>query len=200
MTRFEKRALWIAVAAAQVACAAAGPYVWADDYLAAARNEPAQAYRIAIGDVVAVRVFGHDDFSARERVRDDGKVSLPLLRDTQAAGYTPEILADQIRARLKDYINAPVVTITLEETRPLIVSVLGEISHPGQYTLEKGAGVLEALAAGGGLTDFAHADRIFVLRRDPQIVRIRTTFTALSRGQGQANALRLQRGDCVIVE
>jgi polysaccharide export outer membrane protein len=66
--------------------------------------------------------------------------------------------------------------------------------------LEKGAGVLEALAAAGGFSDFAHRDRIFVLRREPTPVRIRSTFDALSRGQGLAAIFRLQAGDAVVVE
>jgi polysaccharide export outer membrane protein len=66
--------------------------------------------------------------------------------------------------------------------------------------LERGAGVLEALAAGGGLTEFAHRDRIFVLRRHSAPVRIRFTFEGLSRGQGRAAAFRLESGDVVVVE
>ena len=192
--------LWLGLLIAAAACAPVGPYIWVDDYIAAAEKEPSQGYRIAVGDVVAVRVFGHDDLSVRQRVLDDGKLSLPFIKEVQAAGLARQALAEQIRVQLKDYVNAPVVTITVEETRPLTVPVLGEVAHPGHYTLEKGSGVLEALASAGGLTDYAHSDRIFVLRRESAVVRIRATFAALSRGQGRASALRLQPGDCVIVE
>ena len=185
---------------AATACAPNGPYVWADDYIAAVEKEPPKGYLIAVGDLVAVRVFGHDDLSVRERVRDDGKISLPILKDVDAAGLAPQVLGEQVRARLKDYVNAPVVTVTVAESRPLIISVLGEVTRPGQYTLEKGSGALEALASAGGLTDYAHRDRVFVLRRHSPLVRIRTTFSGLSQGQGRASALRLQPGDCVIVE
>jgi polysaccharide export outer membrane protein len=185
---------------AATACAPSGAYVWADDYITAAEKQPQQGYLIAAGDLVAVRVFGHDDLSAREKVRDDGKISLPILKDVDAAGLSPQVLGEQVRARLKDYVNAPVVTVVVEETRPLTIPVLGEVTRPGQYTLEKGSGVLEALASAGGLTDYAHRDRIFVLRRQSPAVRIRTTFSGLSQGQGRASGLRLQPGDCVIVE
>ena len=123
-----------------------------------------------------------------------------MIGDVQAAGRSPSVLAEQIQSRLKAYINKPVVTVTVEETRPLAVPVLGEVARPGQYNLEKGAGVLDALAAAGGFTDFAHRDRIFVLRRQPALVRIRFTFEELSRGQGRAIAFRLQPGDAVVVE
>ena len=185
---------------AATACAPNGPYVWADDYIAAVEKEPHQGYLIAVGELIAVRVFGHEELSVRQRVREDGKISLPILKDVDASGLAPQVLGEQVRARLKDYVNAPVVTVTVAESRPLIISVLGEVTRPGQYTLEKGSGALEALASAGGLTDYAHRDRIFILRRQSPPVRIRTTFSGLSQGQGRASALRLQPGDCVIVE
>jgi polysaccharide export outer membrane protein len=185
---------------AATACAPTGPYVWADDYIAAVEKDAPKGYLIAVGDLIAVRVFGHEDLSVRERVREDGKVSLPILKDVDAAGLAPQALGEQVGARLKNYVNAPVVTVAVEESRPLIIPVLGEVSRPGQYALERGSGVLEALASAGGLTDYAHRDRIFILRRHSPPVRIRTTFSGLSQGQGRAAALRLQRSDCVIVE
>jgi len=179
-------------------CARVGPYVWADAY---APPADADDYRFAPGDLLAVTVYRQDGMPAKHRVRQDGKVSLPLLRDVQAAGLTPGQLAEQVQARLATYMNVPPdVTVAVAEARPLVVPVLGEVAHPGQYTLEKGAGVLDALAAGGGFTEFAHRDRIFVLRRNPERVRIRFAFDALSRGQGRGAAFRLQLGDVVVVE
>lgn len=183
--------------AALISCAGVGSYVWVDDY-----PPPAEAkdYRIVPGDVLSVVVYRQEGMSTRERVREDGKVSLPLIRDVQAAGLSTGELSEQIQTRLRDYINAPAVTVGVVETRPLVVPVLGEVAHPGQYTLEKGAGVLDALAAAGGFTEFAHRDRIFVLRRQSTLTRIRSTFENLSRGQGRASAFRLQAGDAVVVE
>jgi polysaccharide export outer membrane protein len=183
--------------AALVSCAGVGPYVWVDDYAPLAE---ANDYRIAPGDVLSVVVYRQEGMSTHERVREDGKISLPLIRDVQAAGLSTSELSEQIQTRLKNFINAPAVTVGVVETRPLVVPVLGEVVRPGQYTLEKGAGVLDALAAAGGFTDFAHRDRIFVLRRQSKLTRIRSTFESLSRGQGRAAAFRLQAGDAVVVE
>lgn len=185
--------------AASAACAPAGPYLWMDDYRSAAEPAGKEAYVIETGDLIAVRVYNQEAMSARERVRPDGKISLPFLHDVQAAGLAPDALAALLQVRLKDFINVPVVNVMIEETRPLIVPVLGEVGKPGQYTLEKGAGVLDALAAAGGLSEFAHRDRIFVLRR-PASLRLRTTFAALSRGDGSAARFRMQPGDTVVVE
>jgi polysaccharide export outer membrane protein len=188
------------IALGVVSCAPVGPYVWVDEYKTPAAGEVGADYRIAPGDLLAVHVYREEAMSTRERVRQDGKVSISLLHDVQAAGLSPGTLAEQIQARLKEFINVPRVTVAVEEVHPLIVPVLGEVARPGQYTLERGAGVLEALAAAGGFSDFAHRDRIFVLRRESTPVRIRTTFDALSRGEGRAATFRLQAGDAVVVE
>ena len=142
-------------------------------------------FQISSGDVILVKVFQQDALSARVRVRVDGKVSLPLLNDVVAAGKSPSVLAAELQARLKEFINLPVVTVSLEETRALTVSVLGEVTRSGVVTLEQGSGVLQAIAAAGGLTDFAHKEGLFVLRKapgQPAPKRIRFTWDALTRG------------------
>lgn len=160
-------------------------------------------YVIAPGDTLQVRVFQQEAMSARVRVRADGKVSLPLVNDLPAAGKTPTALATELQVRLKEFINTPVVTVSLEESRPLSVSVLGEVLRAGVVTLEPGAGVLQALAAAGGLTDFAHRDGLFVLRKvggEPAPRRIRFHWDALTRGEGRGARFVLQPGDVVVAE
>ncbi len=160
-------------------------------------------YVISPGDELQVRVFQQEAMSARVRVRADGKVSLPLVNDVVVAGKSPAVLASELQIRLKDFINTPVVTVSLEQMRPLTVSVLGEVVRSGVVTLELGSGVLQALAASGGLTDFAHRDGLFVLRKiagQPAPKRIRFTWDALTRGEGPASRFTLQPGDVVVAE
>jgi polysaccharide biosynthesis/export protein len=180
------------------ACSHTGPFVWADQYTAPDPNAP--GYIIATGDLLAVRVWNQEGMSARVRVREDGKISLPFLNDVMAAGYTPNVLSSQLQTRLKDFIANPVVTISLEEPRPFSVPVMGEVVRPGPYVLEQSAGVLHALAAAGGLGEYAHRDRIFVIRQKPAPARIRFTYEALTTAVGKAAAFRLQSGDVVVVE
>lgn len=189
----------LACAAATLTCANLGPFVSVEDYPQPPPPED-KGYVIARGDLLQVRVFNQEGMSAKVRVRSDGRVSLPFLNDVEAAGYTPSVLAEQLQVRLKEYINVPVVTISLEELRPIPVSVLGEVVRPGLYQLELGSGVLQALAVAGGLTEFAHRDRIFVLRQTPAPARIRFTFEALVHAQGKAASFRLQVGDSLVVE
>ncbi len=168
--------------------------------------EPLHAWAISqrlkqvSGDILQVRVFNQPDMSARVRVRDDGKVSIPFLNDVTAVGLTPNALAQELQTRLKEFINAPVVTISLEEARPFSVSVIGEVGKAGVYALPPGAGVLQALAAAGGLTQYASKDRIFVIRDTPARARIRFEFGQLTQAEGKAATFRLRLGDIVVVE
>jgi polysaccharide export outer membrane protein len=132
-------------------------------------------YVISPGDTLQVRVFQQEAMSARVRVRADGKVSLPLVNDLPAAGKTPTALAGELQIRFKDYINNPVVTVSLEESRPLSVSVLGEVLRAGVVTLEPGSGV-------------------------PAPRRIRFHWDALTRGEGRGARFVLQPGDVVVAE
>lgn len=189
---------WIALAL--LACAhASGDFVWVDSYQAP--PQPVQrVYVIGPGDQLSVRVFNQDAMSARPRVRADGRISLPFLNDVSAAGQTTATLAEQIQARLKEFIVNPVVTVSLEEPKPFEVYVVGEVARAGRYPLDSNATVLQAIAAAGGLTDYAKRDRIFVVRQEPAPARIRFRFEALSRLEGKASTFRLKPGDTVVAE
>ena len=180
-----------------------GPFVWVDTLPAAEIATPAGEYRFAPGDVVAVQIFNHPEMSGRTRVRDDGAVSIPLLGDVSARDRSPTELARAIETELgaKELAVAARASIALEERAQLKTSVLGEVLHPGVYVLESNAGVAQALASAGGFTEFAHRDRIFVVRRQSgNAVRIRMRYEDLSSANGQASALQLRPGDVVVVE
>ncbi len=160
-------------------------------------------YVISPGDLLHVQVFQQEAMSARVRVRRDGKVSLPMVGDVNIAGRSPTEVAGDLQQRLKDFINTPRVNVVLEEARPVSVSIVGEVMRPGITTMEANSGVLTAIASAGGLTDFAHRDGIFVLRKVPAndtLRRIRFTWDALTRGDGNAARFTLLPGDTVVVE
>jgi polysaccharide biosynthesis/export protein len=188
--------------AALPGCKTTGEYVWVDD-LPQAKPVADKEYVIQPGDTVSVRVWGQEGMSSKAKVRPDGRISVPFANDVVAAGATPAALARTIQDKLKDFIVNPVVTVTLEEPRPLLVSVLGEVNKPGSFVLEQNAGVLQAVAAAGGLTTFASKDAIMVIRQRPEggaPQRIRFTWESLTQLKGRAAAFRLQGGDVVVVE
>jgi polysaccharide biosynthesis/export protein len=163
-------------------CGAAEPYVWVEQVPEATAGEGSGEYVIAAGDVLAVRVYNQDAVTTRSRVRPDGRIAVPLAGEVQAEGRRPADLAREIEARLKPFFVAPAVAIGVDEVQPLRVPVMGEVAHPGVYPLEPRAGVLDALAAAGGTTEYADRDRIFVVRRraGKDGVRIRFTYGRLA--------------------
>ena len=192
--------LWPWLALLACGCADLGQYVWVADYRETKPPPPENTYVLGAGDGIAVRVYDHEELSARGHIRPDGKISLPFLKDVQAEGYTPPVLAEQLEARLKDYVNKPRVTVSVEEQRQLMIPIVGDVSHQGPLAVPADAGLLVALAIAGGLSDLAHRDRIFVLRNDPKPIRIRFRWEELQHAEGAAAAFRLRPGDMIVVE
>jgi polysaccharide export outer membrane protein len=202
LRRLRRASLLLALPLALSACRSSGEYVKVDDYRQPVET-PDQDYLIRPGDILQIRVMGQEAVSAaRAKVRPDGKVSVPLLADVTAAGVTPAALARQIQGQLARFIVNPAVTVSLEEPRAMMIAVLGEVAKVGSFPLEQGAGVLEALAAAGGPTQYATLDRIMVIRREPSgnRIRIRFDYDALTQLRGAAATFRLQNGDVIVVE
>ena len=181
----------------------AGAFVWVVQLgEAGAAAAPESSYAIAAGDLLNIRVYDQDAISTRCRVGPDGKIALPLAGEIEAQGQRPAALARNIEARLKPFIVAPSVAITVEEAQSVKISVVGEVSHPGVFVINPGAGVVQALALAGGITEFADRDSIFVLRaraaKAP--LRIRLDYADLTRGIGRGPTFPLQAGDTVVAE
>ena len=189
-----------ALATACLSCKGPGEYVWVDSYSDHGDDRDG-GYLIAPGDIIQVKVFNQDQLTTRAKVRADGKVSLPLVNDVRAAGLTPVALATDLQSRLKEFVKAPLVTVSVEESRPAVVYVAGEVAKPAPYPIESCSGVLQALVNAGGLTVNARTDRIFVLRQaHPAPLRIRFTYDDLTRLSGRAPNFQLRPGDVVVVE
>jgi len=173
--------------------------VWADRY---APTRTDTGYTIAAGDLLNVQVYDNAGMSAHARVRSDGRISLPLLNDVLVEGKAPYVVGHELEQTMKqqNLVLNPRVNVVVEESHPLRVSVLGAVARAGAYVVDPGAGVADALASAGGLTEFAHHDRIFVLRKTPTPVRIRFSFDDLTAGTSKAAAFRLQSGDVVVAQ
>jgi polysaccharide export outer membrane protein len=181
-----------------VGCASTGPYVWVDS-LPGGGGQSADGVIIQDGDTVNVRVFNQEPLSTHEKVRPDGKISIPVVGEVTARGKRPAQLASEIQDRLKSVVVAPSVTVTMDAGAELKVSVVGEVKNSGVYPLDHGANVLHALAAAGGLSEFADSDKVFVVRKSlPQRVRFR--YADLRSADPKSIAFQLQAGDVIVVE
>ena len=112
-----------------------------------------------------IAVWNNAELSRTVPVRPDGRISLPLLHDVQAAGYTPMQLRDSLSTRLAKYVASPSVSVIVQQVHSVKVTVLGEVRTPGRYELKSRSTVLDVLAMAGGMTDYAEQERIVVLRQ-----------------------------------
>jgi polysaccharide biosynthesis/export protein len=157
-------------------------------------------YRIGPEDVLQISVWKNEALSRTVPVRPDGKVTLPLLNDIDAAGYTPMQFRDLLIQKLSEYMPSPEVSVIVVDPRSFKVSVMGEVPKPGRYELRSRTTILDMIALAGGLSQFAARTKIFVLRPDGAIQK-RLPFNynkAVSAGGEQEN-FYLQAGDIVVV-
>ena len=124
----------------------------------------AAEYVIGPEDVLDIAVWNNAEISRTVPVRPDGRISLPLLHDMQAAGFTPMQLRDNLTAALAKYMATPSVSVIVQQVHSVKVTVLGEVKTPGRYELKSRSTVLDVLAMAGGMTDYAERERIVVLR------------------------------------
>jgi polysaccharide export outer membrane protein len=122
------------------------------------------SYIIGADDVLDISVWKEPDVSRIVPVRPDGKISLPLISDVQAAGLTPNELAATLTERFKKFLNNPQVTVIVTQINSRRVYVVGEVTHPGAFPLLPNMTVLQALADAGGFTPFANRKKIHILR------------------------------------
>jgi polysaccharide export outer membrane protein len=130
-------------------------------------------------------------------VRPDGKISLPLVNDVQAAGLTPLELRDVLTKKLADYMPTPEVSIIVSDIKSFKVTVIGEVARPGRYELKGWTTVLDVLALAGGFTQFASRSSIVILQSDGKTVK-RIPFNFNKVAGGQEN-FYLRNGDIVLV-
>jgi polysaccharide export outer membrane protein len=159
----------------------------------------ANDYRIGPEDLLDISVWKNAELSRTVPVRPDGKVSLPLVNDIQAAGLTPTQLREQLTRRLAEFIPAPEVAVIVREVHSVKVAVVGSVKTPGRYELKSAATVLECIALAQGLTDFANRDRIVILRQvNGERQRIPFNYRKVAGGDEQGNFL-VQPGDIIFV-
>ena len=121
-------------------------------------------YVIGPEDMLKINIWKEPEMSGDVPVRPDGKISLTLLGDVQAAGLTPTQLTTQITDLLKKYLDDPRVTVTVGAVNSRRVFILGQVGRPGAFPLLPDMTVLQALSTAGGLSLYAAADKIYVLR------------------------------------
>jgi len=156
--------------------------------------------KIGHQDVLRIDVWKEPEISRSVPVRPDGKVSLPLLNDVQAAGLTAMELANVITEGLKKFMNSPQVTVGVSEINSRRVYVTGEVARPGAFPLLPNMTVLQALTSSGGFTQFARIKNIYVLRTEGgKQVKHTFNYKDVVSGKRPEDNIVLQPGDTIVV-
>jgi polysaccharide export outer membrane protein len=159
------------------------------------------SFVIGNDDVLAINVWKEPDVSRTIPVRSDGKISLPLVGEVQAAGRTPLSLEQDIAARLKNYIADAEVTVMIQAINSQKYNVLGQVTKPGAYPLTNSQTVLDAIAIAGGFRDFAKQKSIYILRQNPDgtVTRLPFNYKNVVKGQDPGQNIKLQPRDTIVV-
>ncbi len=168
---------------------------------AASHDSQADAdYKIGPQDLLRIDVWKELEISRTAPVRPDGKISLPLLNDVQAAGLTPMQLAAVISDGLKKYITNPQVTVSVAEINSRRIYVTGEVLKAGAFPLLPNMTVLQALSSSGGFSQFARVKNIYVLRKeDGKDVKHPFNYKDVVSGKKPEQNILLQPGDVIVV-
>ena len=157
-------------------------------------------YTIGPQDVLDISVWKEPELTRSVPVRPDGKISLPLLNDVQAAGLTPSQLAALITTNLRKFVTAPQVTVIVTAINSQRVFIIGEVLRPGAFPLLPGMTVLQALSSAGGFTQFASLSKIYILRNeDGKQTKHPFNYKAAINGKQVDQNFLMKAGDQIVV-
>jgi len=164
-------------------------------------DDPPNAYAIGPGDILDISVWKNPELTTSVPVRPDGRISVPLLGDVQAAGMTPLALKQTLTDGYKEYVTAPGVSVVVKEIHSRKIFIQGEVATPGVYDLQPRMKLMQALALAGGTTPYAKGS-VIVLRdtRDgKQDRRIEVKIGSIVSGKKPQDNLLLLPGDTLMV-
>ncbi len=165
-------------------------------------NIVTDAYTIGAEDVLEITVWRNTDLSKTVQVRPDGKFSLPVIRDVVAVGKTPSQLADEITRKLKEYVQNPVVAISVREVNSYNIFVLGEVVRPGKYPLKSKTTLLQGVTIAGGFTPVAARNQIVIFRfgeNGSTMQTVTSSYDDIVLRGGITGNLELRAGDTIVV-
>lgn len=155
-----------------------------------------KSFSLGPEDVIFVRVWREPDLSGQNVIRPDGMINMPLIKELQAAGLTPEQLAARITESLSKYINNPQVMVSVLAVRSKKYYVTGEVNRPAAYPLAVPTTVFEAITVAGGFRDFANKKKITIVRGAK---RLRFNYNEVVKGKNLSQNVLLENGDQIIV-
>lgn len=157
-------------------------------------------YKIGVGDVLNVVFWREPEMSGEVTVRPDGRITLPLLKEMMAVGYSPTQLEQELTTTAKQFIQEPNVTVVVREIKSRQVFITGMVARPGSYALTGPITVLQFIAQAGGLLEYAKGDKILVMRNEGGKARsLPFNYKDIVNNRNLSQNVELLPGDTVIV-
>ena len=162
--------------------------------------ETPESYLIQPGDILQISVWREESLLRQVLIRPDGRMSFPLVGDIQAAGHSVEDVRETVTQRLSKYIPDPVVTVSTHELNGNKIYVIGKVNRPGEFIANRNLDVVQALSIAGGMTPYAAANKIKVLRRENGTQKsIPFRYSDIEKGENLEQNIVLKSGDVVVV-
>ncbi len=165
-------------------------------------NAVSNEYIIGAEDVLDITVWRNPDLSKQLQVRPDGRISMPIIRDIVAVGKTPTQLADEMTVKLKEYVQNPVVAISLNQVNSSNIFLLGEVANPGKYPLKSKTTLLQGITIAGGFKETAARNQIVIFRfieTAPGMKRFTASYDDIVLRSGISDNFELKPGDTLVV-
>jgi polysaccharide export outer membrane protein len=157
-------------------------------------------YKIGEQDVLNITVWKEPQLSGPVVVRPDGKISVPLIDEMQAAGLTPMELQNQLLEKFRPFLAVPKVSVSVREVNSRKVYVIGQVNRTGTFHINSNTTVLQVLTDAGGLRDYANPKKIYVMRTvNGKPVKFPFHYDAVLKGQHYEENITLQPGDTIVV-
>ena len=157
-------------------------------------------YMIGPEDVLYIHVWKEETLTRTVPVRMDGKISLPLIQEVTAAGLTPLQLKEVLMRKFKEFVENPIVSVTVVEANSFKVYVTGLVRSPGVYRLRSETNVVQMISLAGGFTDWANSKKILIVRKEEgREKRIKINYKRIMAGKDLDSNIILKAGDTIIV-
>ncbi len=165
-------------------------------------NAVSNEYIIGAEDLLDITVWRNADLSKIVQVRPDGRISMPIIRDIMVVGKTPSQLAEEIANKLKEYIQTPVVAVSVKEVNSSNIFVLGEVVRPGKYPLKSKTTLLQGITIAGGFTPIAARNQMVIFRfteKAPGSKTLTASYDDIVLRGGITQNFEFKSGDTVVV-
>jgi polysaccharide export outer membrane protein len=191
--------LLVAVIGVTAAAAQNRPPAPAAAATSAAADTPPD-YAIGPGDVLSIVFWREKDMSTEATVRPDGRISVPLINDVEAAGLTPEQLRVRLAAAADKFLEEPTVTVVVKEIHSRLVYITGQVPKPGPYPLLTPTTIMQLIATAGGVLEFADSENIVIMRTvNGRPMTYRFNYRDVSRRRNLGQNIELKPGDTIVV-